>query len=519
MAEPLMVSKEYRVLLMPATPQLRAALPSAKALAHEGRNLLVAPHRLDETLLLRHLGYETPAPIELYYDWAGSTPFASQKTTAALLTTSPRAYVLNDLGTGKTRAMLFAIDWLIQEKQLTKVLVVAPLSTLTPVWAREIMQHFPHLRHVVLHGPKAKRQSLLARNDPHIYIINHDGIGVMEADLLERTDIDAVVIDELAVLRNQRTTRWKSFRRVCAGRRWVWGATGAPTPRAPTDAYAQVKLLTPDRVPRYYSRFQQETMKQVSQFNWVARPEAKNAVYKAMQPAVRFTLDECVDLPPISYVERDVAMAKPQAQLYAELSKRLHVMVQQRSITAANAGVLMNKLLQVACGHVYTDSGAEHHFGDMSRVSVTEELIESTERKTIVFVPFRHAVRWVHKELVARGHDAALVYGDTPRAERDKIFVGFQNGRSPRVIVAHPGTMAHGLTLTQANAIIWYSPTVSLETYEQANARIRRPGQTVSQLIVHLVGAPVEATAYTRLRSRQSVQDAILSLFKGAQAA
>jgi SNF2 family DNA or RNA helicase len=106
-----------------------------------------------------------------------------------------------------------------------------------------------------------------------------------------------------------------------------------------------------------------------------------------------------------------------------------------------------------------------------------------------------------------------VVHGGTSRAARDKIFTDFQTKDSPRVIVAHPQTLAHGLTLTEANTIIWYSPTTSLEIYEQANARINRPGQQHKTLIVHMIATPIEQATYTRLRTKQRMQSCLLDLF------
>lgn len=85
------------------------------------------------------------------------------------------------------------------------------------------------------------------------------------------------------------------------------------------------------------------------------------------------------------------------------------------------------------------------------------------------------------------------------------------------MIVAHPKCMAHGLTLTAANTIIWFTPTASLETYEQACARITRPGQTRKTLIIHLTGSPIETKIYRRLREKASLQGALLDMFNDEQ--
>src|SRR6185436_8561096 len=126
--------------------------------------------------------------------------------------------------------------------------------------------------------------------------------------------------------------------------------------------------------------------------------------------------------------------------------------------------------------------------------------------KIIVFVPFVHALQSIKDYLVKQGETVEMVYGGTAKGARDRIFADFQTSLSPRVLVAHPQCMAHGLTLTAASTIVWYTATNNPEHYEQANGRIRRPGQKEKQLIVHLTGTPVERVAYTRLKSRGRMQ-------------
>src|SRR5208283_1116188 len=83
--------------------------------------------------------------------------YRAQKITCALLTTKQRAYVLNDVGTGKTRCVLWSYDYMrTYTKQANKMLVIAKLSNLIKVWAREIRREFPHLRFAILHGTKAE---------------------------------------------------------------------------------------------------------------------------------------------------------------------------------------------------------------------------------------------------------------------------------------------------------------------------------------------------------------------------
>jgi SNF2 family DNA or RNA helicase len=387
------------------------------------------------------------------------------------------------------------------------------LLTLVNVWDNEIFRYFNHLSTGILHGTKAQRLKVLKENHD-VYVINHDGVATIEAELLKRSDIDCVVIDELASFRNARTDRWKSLSTVVASRPFVWGLTGSPTPNEPADAYGQVKLLLPNKVPKYFKQFKRDTMLQVSQFKWVPKQDANDIVFDTMQPAVRYTRDDCVELPETIYQERKVILSPEQDRVYKELIRKLKLGFQEGTVTAANEGVLFSKLLQIASGWVYTTDRRIVTLGNQDRIDQLIDVLNEAEGKVIVFVDFIHAANELHDILCKLKVPCGLVTGQTPANTRNHIFSAFQNSPLPRVLVAHPKCMAHGLTLTAANVIVWFTPTTSLETYQQACARITRPGQTRKSLIVHLTGTPVETKLYRRLQQKASLQGALLEMFQ-----
>lgn len=501
--------------MLEANPLIPNIIPETRELP-DGR--LVVPHDVGTTRILRNLKYQVPSPIHHSYDWNGTTPFLAQKATAAMLVTEPKAYVLSGMGVGKTRAVLYAYDYLRKENRVGKMLVVAPLSTLNFTWAREVWANFPGYRVGVLYGTKERRLKILAE-DHDIYVVNHDGPRVI-GDALRRKSFDVVCIDELSVFRNHRADRSKALAKLLTDRPYVWGLTGTPTPKDPTDAYGLIRLIQPGSpFISSYSRFRDDLMVKVSQFRWSPRPGAQEKVYQYMQPAVRFTLQECVDIPPLTYQDREVSLSPKQNKAYKALKDYCFAKSDEgQSIMAANEAVLLNKLLQVSAGCVYDDKKNVVLLDSQDRLAVTLESVMETENKAIVFVPFVPLVKMVGDYLGSHGVKVNRISGETPASERDKIFAAFQDFKAKKgekeVIVAHPGTMSHGLTLTAADLIVWYSPISSLETYLQANARIARPGQTSNKVsIVHLVGTPVDKKVYSRLRSKQKVQGDLLDLF------
>lgn len=519
MAE-VLVHREAKALLVPALPRIQQALNGiARPFDHAGRPFLAMPHNTEAVSLLNNIGVPAPAPILTQYKWPGRPPWKIQKTTAALLSMSPRAYVLNTMGTGKTRSTLYALDWLMQQGLVRKALVASTLSTLTLVWDAETMSTMPYRKVAVLHGTRDKRRKMLAQ-DVDIYVINHDGLTVMKDDLLAREDIDAVVFDELAVLRNRRTALWKAAKAVTAGRKYVWGLTGSPTPQAPTDAWGQIRLITPNTVSPSFREFQDATMFRASQFKWVPKRGAQEVVRQAMRPSVRFVREDVIELPPCTYAYREAAMTPKQAKIFKTIKDHFQAEWEDGRVTAANEGVKINKLLQVASGFVYIEKDKPADLPAQPRLSAMREILEEAgDEKVIIFSPFKHLARTLHANIEKKygPGSAGFITGDVNKKTRDDVLGRFQNGLTMRCLVAHPATMSHGLTLTAASTVLWYAPIYSLETYEQANARITRPGQTRHQNIIMLYASPLERQVYQRLEQKATMQGLLLDMFRGAE--
>jgi SNF2 family DNA or RNA helicase len=506
--------KKAVVFKLKEPTRITAVIPTARLLSP---NIVAVPHQLDETKVLRNLGFEVPSPIKSYYEWPGLfTPFFAQKETSDFLTMNHRSFCLNDLGTGKTMSALWAYDFLRSKGKVRKVLVVSPLSTLERTWADEVFRNFPHLEFAVLHGSKDRRLKLLKQN-ADVYLVNHHGIKIIQEALAKRDDIDLIIIDEISqVCRNPASQIWKSLNDVCVkqlnGLRKVWGLTGTPTPNAPTDVWGQVRIVNPHNVTPYFKRFKESIMKQVSPFIWVPKPDAVQVVKDAMQPAIRFTRDQCIDLPPCIHIDRAVELTADQRRAYNQMLNQLRTEIDGGQVVAVNEAVKMSKLVQIACGVAYGRDGQEVTTAATPRLEVTYESIIEADSKAIVFVPFVSSIGAVTQYLIEKGLTVACIYGSVSKHDRDAIFSAFQKAEEPRVIVAIPSAMSHGLTLTAASTIIWYAPVCSNETYEQANGRITRPGQKKTQVIVNIEGTAVERKIYERLKNKQKIQGSLLSL-------
>lgn len=509
------------IVLNPADPvSLCNLLPMARPFEYQGNTLYAVPHDIDVVRLLRNVGVDVPSPSSNQYTWPGRfEPFPPQRDTVDFLTTHPRAFVLSGMGTGKTLSTLWSFDYLRSVGKCHRMLVAAPLSALERAWGDSIFTDFPHLKFAVLHGTAAKRRKLLAV--PHdIYIINHDGVGVVLEELVNREDIDLVVIDELAVYRNSQSQKFKMMKKVCTPERWVWGLTGSPIPNLPTDAWAQVALVNPTNAPRTFAQFRGMTMYKVGPWNWVSKPDALDKVYQIMQPAVRYTLDDLgIDLAEPVFQSRSLELSKQQQDAYDTIRAGIRLEMEGSTVLAINEADRLMKLVQVACGVLYSPDGETLLLDNEDRVKEIFDIVEQADGKVIVFVPFTGALHALRDALAER-YPTELVYGGTSKTDRDQAFWRFQHApkEESTVLVANARTMAHALTLTEAEVVVWFAPTTSHETFDQANHRIIRPSQKRTPLIVMLESTPTERKIYARLKQRQTVQGLLLETVRDASA-
>jgi SNF2 family DNA or RNA helicase len=251
-----------------------------------------------------------------------------------------------------------------------------------------------------------------------------------------------------------------------------------------------------------------------SQFTFKNRPDAEQIVHSFMQPAIRFTKEECLDLPELTYQTRDVPLSPQQEKYYRLLKKEMLMQAGGEEITAANAAVALNKLLQLSSGAVYSDTGEVIEFDVKSRAAELLDIVAETSHKTIVFVQFKHTIEIVERILLDVGYSVGVIHGGINANRRSELFNAFQTLPNPQVLVIQPQAAAHGVTLHAANTIVWWGVTLSLETYKQANARIHRAGQVNRCSVVHLVGSPVEKKVLNVLEDKGAAQTKLLDLYK-----
>jgi SNF2 family DNA or RNA helicase len=469
---------------------------------------------VDEARVLRNLNVkDVPSPILGMYDWPGRyTPFEHQKTTASFLTMNPRAFCFNEQGTGKTASAIWAADFLMKQGKIKRALIICPLSIMDSAWRADLFSFAMHRTVDIAHGAKKKRQEII-NSDTEFVIINYDGVEIVKDDIANG-GFDLIVVDEATHYKNAQSKRWKVLASIMNGNTWLWMMTGTPAAQSPVDAYGLAKLVNPKEVPRFFGAFRELVMHKVTQFKWAPKPNATEIVYNCLQPAIRFTKEQCLDLPEMTYVKREVELTAQQKKYYEILRKQMMTTAGGEQITAANAAVNMNKLLQISCGAVYSDTGETVEFDVKNRYKVLREVIDESSQKVLIFVPFKHVIGILREKLDKEGITTDVINGDVSANKRTAIFKQFQETDDPRVLIIQPQAAAHGVTLTAANTIVWWGPTSSLETYAQANARVHRSGQKHPCTVVQLQGSAVEKRIYKMLDDRINIHTKMIDLYQ-----
>ena len=499
------------LLLKLRNPQrVTTVIPKSKQLPD---NRVLVNWGVEESHVLKNLNINVPSPIEGLYDWPGKyKPFSHQRTTSSFFTLNRRSFCFNEQGTGKTASAIWASDFLMKQGRINRVLIICPLSIMDSAWRTDLFDFAPHRSVDIAYGSAKKRKEII-KNGAEYVIINYDGIEIVFNEIANG-GFDLIIADEATHYKNAQTKRWKALNRLITPSTWLWMMTGTPAAQSPLDAFGLAKLVNPNSVPRFFSSFRDQVMYKITNFKWVPKEDATDRVFNALQPAIRFTKDQCMDLPAMTYVKRKVELTRQQKAYYDELKSKMVIDMGGERVTSINAAVNMNKLLQISAGAIYTDEGEALEFDIKHRYKVLREVIDESSKKVLVFVPFKHVIDVLTAKLCKDGITTEIIRGDVSAPNRTEIFKRFQKTSDPKVLVIQPQAAAHGVTLTAANTVVWWGPTSSLETYAQANARVHRAGQDHKCTVVQLEGSYIEKRVYSLLDNRIDVHTKMIDLYK-----
>lgn len=515
------------------TTRLHAAVCGAiehtvKVMRNEHTADVYLPWTYKNAQALALLGAPAASPIMRDYSYpklyGKYAPYEHQEQIAEFLTLHNRCYCFGGMGVGKTAAAIWATEYLFSIGEIKKVLIVCTKTTMSPAWGDTLFMLAPSRSYTLLRGTRQKRFDL-CKEDTAYHIINHDGIKTCTKELLAN-QYDLIIVDESTAFKTATSDRWKHMNYLTKQANRTWLLTGSPTPKSPEDAYGQVKLVDPTKVPAFFTAWRGMVMQQVSMYKWEAKPNAKEIVFNAMQPAIHIRKEDVLkNQPPTFKVLREVEITSEQNKLITSLRKQEIVRTKNGgTVTPVHAAATLTKYMQIMLGAVYDDDGNVADIDNTSRIEAVISLIEEGRAsgigewdaplgKSIVAVPYRHVLEQYLVVLTKAGYKVGVIHGGVSGTARDNVIRAFQNTQDIEVLLVIPDAIAHGVTLTAANTFIWCSPLVKPEIFQQANERMDRPGQTQVMTQARLYGSSLERKYYTVMDNRVDWQSGLLSMY------
>ena len=421
------------------------------------------------------------------------------------------AGVFLDMGLGKTVITLSAIKELINEKKVSRVLVIAPLRVAKNTWPYEInkWEHLNDLTYSVVVGNEKERKDALKKKTD-IYIINRENVEWLINKSGFYFEFDMLVIDELSSFKSWSSKRFKALSRVRPRVQRVVGLTGTPSSNGLMDLWAQFKLLDlGQRLGRYITEYRNNYFLPDKRnvnviFSWKLKPFAEELIYEKISDiTISMKAVDYLKMPELILNEVSVELDGKEKKVYEQLKQDMIVSLEDTEIDAVNAASLSNKLLQMANGSIYDENKniVEVH---CKKLDALEDLIEQANGKPVLIAYwFKHDL-----EKIKRRFDAQQISTnfDIQNWNEGKIQIG----------LIQPQSVGMGINLqTGGSILVWYGLTWSLELYEQTNARLWRQGQKENVVVHHIITKnTIDESVMLALRNKEKVQNALIDAVK-----
>ncbi len=444
-------------------------------------------------------------------------PHDYQKRAIDLAVRLPKLGLFLDMGLGKTVITLTAIQELMYNRfEVSRVLVIAPKRVAEDTWTREHAKwdHLKELKISKVLGDERQRVRAL-QEDADVYVIGRDNVIWLTDCYFQQMrkgwPFDMVVIDELSSFKNPQAKRFRALRRAMPFTKRVIGLTGTPSPNSLIDLWAELYLL--DRGERLGATLGEYREKYF-------RPGARSGyvVYKwepfrnAQKEIEEKISDICVSMGAADYLELPeridniipVQLSPAEMAAYRKMETEQLLQIGGNDIAALNAAAVMNKLLQIANGSVYSVDGEVIRI-HRAKLDALSEITDTADSPVLVFYSYQHDLAAIQSRI-----------RDTRVLESAEDIADWNAGKT-HVLLAHPASIGYGLNLQEGgHIIVWYGLTWSLELYQQANARLHRQGQEKPVIIHHLIAeGTVDEDVMDALRRKDTSQASLLAALKG----
>ena len=436
-------------------------------------------------------------------------PHDYQQQATRFITDNTEAAILLGMGLGKSVITLTALwELLLDSFLVRRVLVVAPLRVARDTWPGELVKwdHLNGLAMTVAVGTKPERLDALAKN-AMVTVINRENIPWLVQHLGGAWPFDMVVIDELSSFKNPQSKRFKALASTRANVTRIVGLTGTPAANGLMDLWAQFRLLDcGERLGRYITGYRNRWFipdKRNGQqvFTYKPREGAEAEIYAAIADmTISMKTTDHLKLPDLTVTTTQVALSEKERGVYEQLRDDLVIALGDDIIDASNAAALSGKLLQLASGAIYTSEGDTIGVHDR-KLDALEDILEAANgQPVLVAYWYRHDLERIKQRFTS-----------ARELKTSADITAWNQGEIPLGVI-HPASAGHGLNLQAGgHLLVWFSPTWSLELYQQTNARLYRQGQSQPVTITHLVAEnTIDSLVLQALERKDVTQSALI---------
>ncbi len=451
------------------------------------------------------------------------SPYKHQVQGFEFMHASGNGAVFGDPGIGKTAIAASFVESMAEIGEGMPVLIVCPISIIKQSWLKDF-EKFTKLRVVSIYEPSSykRKEKRLKRleSDADVYVSSFSLLRIMEKDLRKKR-FATIIIDESTKIKNPQSSTFRSLKNISwkSTRRYI--LTGTPSPNGPMDLWSQFFFLDkgitlePSLVDFRHRYFNKIEFGDRGAAFWRPKAGMSKKIYELVEPrSVRFRAKDCLDLPEQVFTVRDIQMSGEQLRVYTEMAENLFVELESgESITARVAVSRLMKLREITGGFVIDDHGESHPISSNPKMDELDDLIRqimfSGENKALIWIQYR----WEAREIIRRFKEfgAAGLYGDVTQKNKDKNVDKFLSDPKARILVCHPQSAAHGLTLTVANYSIYYSLSYNFEEYYQSSKRIHRHGQKKTTFYYFLTcQKSIDESLLKCIQDKKNVQDLLI---------
>ena len=436
-------------------------------------------------------------------------PYAHQLTALEKSWNKENFAYFMEMGTGKTKVLIDNLAMLYDKGKIDGALIIAPKGVVKTWYEQELPTHLPnHIDNTTVlwqsNITKAQQEKLdsVLENEMllHVLVMNVEALSTEKGVNFARKFINShktlMAIDESTTIKTPSARRTKNIIMLGKQAKYKRIMTGSPITKNPLDLYTQCEFLDPwllDFTSYYAFRNRYAEMKTmhlrgrsiqvVSEFKNLGElsETVKNFSYRVLK-------EDCLDLPPKNFIKRHITLTPAQKKIYEQMKKAAMAVLNGKVTTTMTVLTQLMRLHQITCGHFTADDGSVQEV-ESNRLNELMSILEETEGKAIIWANYQRDVAQIIEHIEKKYGKGSIVdyYGLTPQEDRQDNIRKFQNDSNCRFLIGTPQTGGYGITLTQANTVIYYSNGYDLEKRLQSEDRAHRIGQKKTVTYVDLI--------------------------------